>query len=164
MQSAHRPLSRLHKKPEGSLALNSNVAEVESVVPDGPAVIVVSGGVLSTVHECSAGLGSGLPDPSIARTRNVWAPLPSPEYAVGEEQAANDAPSTLHSNVAGSLAMNSKCAHVSRVVPDGWAEVIVVSGGVVSTVQVRSAGVGSVLPVVSVARTRNECGPSPRSL
>jgi hypothetical protein len=40
-------VSRLHWKVAGSLATNSNVAEVELVVPAGPEVIVVSGGVAS---------------------------------------------------------------------------------------------------------------------
>jgi hypothetical protein len=50
-------------------------------------------------------------------------------------------------------------ALVSCVEPDG-PESIVVSGGVVSIVQVRDAGVASRLPAVSFARTANVCVPS----
>ena len=39
---------------------------------------------------------------------------------------------------------------------------IVVSGSAVSTVQSRKAGVGSIVPAASMARTRNECGPCDR--
>jgi hypothetical protein len=41
--------------------------------------------------------------------------------------------------------------------------VIVVSGAIVSIVHAAFAGVGSVLPAASVARTRNACGPSARN-
>ena len=51
---------------------------------------------------------------------------------------------------------------MSLVVPVGPA-VIVVSGGVVSTVKVRVAGVASVLPAGSVARTSKVCEPSSRA-
>jgi len=47
-QAANGPLSRLHWKVAGSEAVNSKVAEVEPVVPEGPEVIVVSGGVVSS--------------------------------------------------------------------------------------------------------------------
>ena len=50
--------------------------------------------------------------------------------------------------------MNVNDAAVAVVVPVG-PPVIVVSGAVVSTVNVRVAGVASTLPGVSVARTEN---------
>ena len=48
--------------------------------------------------------------------------------------------------------VNVKAAEVLATVPDG-PPVIVVSGASVSTVQVRVAGVASVFPATSVART-----------
>ena len=41
---------------------------------------------------------------------------------------------------------------------------IVVSGAVVSTVNVRDAGLASTLPTASIARTENVCAPSTRPL
>ena len=70
----------------------------------------------------------------------------------GEVQAANSPSSTLHSNVAvASLDENTN--------GDG-PESIVVSGAVVSTVNVLLAGVRSTLPVASVARTEKVWVPS----
>jgi len=49
-----------------------------------------------TLKSRMAGVRSTLPARSIARTLNRCAPLPRPEYAFGELQAANEAPSSLH--------------------------------------------------------------------
>ena len=57
--------------------------------------------------------------------------------------------------------MNEKLAAGSFDGSVGCA-VIVVSGEVVSTVQVKLAGVGSVLPAASIASTANVCVPSVR--
>ena len=68
-------------------------------------------------------------------------------------QAAKAAPSRLHWKVdPASVDVKLKLGAVTF---DGFAgaDVIVVSGGVRSTVQVWFAGVGSVFPIVSVART-----------
>ena len=50
------------------------------------------------------------------------------------------------------------------VLPEAGPEVMVVSGAVVSTVQVRLAGVPSVWPAASVALTWKVCEPSERSV
>jgi hypothetical protein len=74
-------------------------------------------------------------------------------------QTTKAAPSSKHWNVdPASLAVNAKLALVLVTVPLG-PEVMVVSGGVVSIVQLREAGVESVLPAASVARTRKVCVP-----
>ena len=65
---------------------------------------------------------------------------------------------TLAVSEAGSPA-KVKVAWSVAMVPEG-PESIVVSGGVVSTVKVRVAGVGSVLPAASVALTSKVWGPS----
>jgi hypothetical protein len=68
----------------------------------------------------------------------------------------------LHSKVVPpSVAVKPKLAVVDVVSPLG-PEVIDVSGVTVSTVQVRTASVGSVRPTASVARTRKVCPPSER--
>ena len=72
---------------------------------------------------------------------------------------ANGAPSRLHSKLAGSVAEKVKLAVVSAVGSAG-PDMIVVSGAVRSTVQLKLAGDPSVFPAASVARTSNACAPS----
>jgi len=111
-----------------------------------------------------AGEESVLPAPSTARTRKVCDPAPSPVYVCGLVHAANGAASRLHSKVAPVVSdVKSKVAVVSFVGPAG-ADVIVVSGAVVSTVQVRVAGVGSTFPAISAARTSKVWLPSESAL
>ena len=65
-------VSSLHSNVEpASVAVNVNDGDVAVVVPVGPPVIVVSGAVVSTVKVRVAGVASGLPAPSVARTENV---------------------------------------------------------------------------------------------
>ena len=79
-QASQSAASSLHSnEAPGSLAVNANDAAVESTVPLGPVVIDVSGGAVSIVHVRVAGVGSTFCAPSLARTENVWEPLPSPE-------------------------------------------------------------------------------------
>jgi hypothetical protein len=77
--------------------------------------------------------------------------------------AENAAPSSEHSNVdPSSLDEKEKLALVSCVTVGGVA-LIVVSGGVVSTiVQIQGAGLGSTFPDASTARTSKVCRPAPR--
>ena len=110
------------------------LAEVVVTVPDGPAVMVVSGG-LTTVQLWLAGMGSTLPVASVARTWNVCAPLARRVYVTGEVQLVKDPLSSLQAKVAVSVAVKVKLAVVEPAVPVG-PEVIVVSGGVLSTVTV----------------------------
>ena len=96
-----------------------------------------------------------MPARSIARTLNRCAPLARLEYAFGEGHPANAAESSLQrKREPASDDEKVKLAFRCAIVPEG-PEVIVVSGRVVSTVKVRLAGVGSVLPVWSVALTLN---------
>ena len=97
----------------------------------GPAVIVVSGGVMSRVKLCVAGVGSTFPAASVARTLNVWSPSASTPGENGDAQVAYWPSSSLHSNVEPS----SVDVKRNGLGPD----VIVVSGGVVSTVKARDA-------------------------
>lgn len=134
------------------------------VVLLGPEEIVVSGGVVSIVHERLAGVGSATPPGDTARTRNVRMPSASPAYVAGDAQRANAEPSSEHWNVdPGSSLENVNAADVDDVGPAG-PESMLVSGAPVSTVHVRCAGVGSALPSGSVAVTRNVCVPSSRSV
>ena len=70
-------------------------------------------------------------------------------------QAANAPPSREHSNAEpASEELNTKLALVEFIGLDG-ALVMVVPGGVISMLQSNVAGVASVLPAISVARTLN---------
>jgi hypothetical protein len=81
----------------------------------------------------------------------------------GEVQEAKAAPSSPHSKVAPvSLAENVNVALVLVVVAGGLSP-IVVSGAVVSTVIARLAGLVSVLPAASMARTSKVWAPSARA-
>ena len=129
---------------------------------EGVGPITVSGAVVSTVQVNDAGVASLLLAPSIARTWKVCDPSERPEYAFGLEQVANDPASSLHSNVLpASVEWNVKLALDE---PDGFdGDVsITVSGAAVSTVHVKVAGLASVLPALSVARTSKVCEPSAR--
>ena len=132
----------------------------------GPESIVVSGGSLSggatMVHMYAAGIGSTWPTESVARTSNTCWPTARPVYWRGEVHGTQPPLSSWHSNVAASLAENSKIALVASVELSG-PESTVVSGGVSSTiVQAWLAGVGSTLPASSTARTSNVCSPGAR--
>jgi hypothetical protein len=116
--------------------------------------------VVSTVHEEEAGLGSVLPARSVARTSKVWDPSPRPGCSAGEVQGSKVASSNEHSKVeAASSAAKAKVAEVFLVGSSGRS-VMVVSGAVVSTVHEEEAGLGSVFPARSVARTSIVCAPS----
>jgi hypothetical protein len=79
VQVTNAALSNEHWKVEpSSLELKPNDADAEATTPLGPDEIVVSGGVVSTVHERAAGVASTLPAASIARTRNVCDPSAMP--------------------------------------------------------------------------------------
>ena len=89
---------------------------------------------MSTVNDRLAGEASVLPAASVARTSNVCAPSDSAPVVNGEEQDANAAASTRHSNVEpASVAVKENVGVLSLVGPDGPA-VMVVSGGVMSIV------------------------------
>ena len=107
-----RPSRRWHSKAEsGSLEVNANVGVLSLVVPVGPDVIVVSGGVVSaggavlTVNERVAGEASVLPGHvGRAHRRRVWAPSPSAAVVHGLVQSAHAPASTRHSKTEFGLA------------------------------------------------------------
>jgi hypothetical protein len=88
-------------------------------------------------------------------------PSASPLYVRGELQLPNAPLSSRQLNdEPASDAAKAKVAWRVPTSPDGPL-LSTVSGGVVSTVHVRDAGVGSVLPLL-IARTRIVCCPSSR--
>ena len=107
----------------------------------------------STVNVRMAGVWSVLPAASVARTLKVWAPSVRPVRVCSEVQAAQLPWSSWHWNVAPASLEKRNAAVVVVIVPVGPAS-IVVWGAVVSTVNVRVAGVGSV-PAPVTARTWN---------
>ena len=162
--AAHGSVSSLHSSNPASVAENEKLAAPEATVPAGPDAIDVSGGVASTVHVRVAGDGSRLPATSVARTDHVCDPSDNPLSARGDAHATQAPVSSLHSKLAAvSVAENEKLAALEATVPDGPVT-IDVSGGVVSTVQLRVAGDGSTLPAASTARTDHVCDPSDNPL
>ncbi len=123
--------------------------------------MLVTGAVRSIVQVSLAGVASVLPAGSVARTSKVWLPAPSAGEVKGLVQVVQEPPSMRHSKVEpGSLELKVKVGVVSL---DGWAgvESRLVTGAVRSIVQVSLAGVASVLPAGSVARTSKVWLPAP---
>jgi hypothetical protein len=149
--------------PVGSLELKLKPALVEFVVAAGPAVIEVSGGVVSIVQVKLAGIGSALPAASVAVTWKVCDPGARPVYACGLVQAAVTPSSEQLKLEPDSVEVKEKLAPVAFVGLLGLL-VIVVSGALVSIVHVAEAGVASVLPAASVARTEKVWLVAPRPL
>ena len=71
--------------------LMAKVAPVAAVTAGGPSSIVVSGATVSTVNPRVAGVGSGVPDGSMARTATVCAPSARSVRSSGELHPANPA-------------------------------------------------------------------------
>src|SRR2546426_8186346 len=118
--------------------------------------MLVSGGVVaavSTVQVYVAGVGSVLPAGSVARTWKVWLPELSAMYVFGLVHEAKGEPSRVHSNVLPASVEVNVNSPTWLLDSAGGFVVIVVSGAVVSMVQVKLAGVGSTLPAGSIART-----------
>ncbi len=82
-----------------SVAVKVKVASLLSTLPDGPLVIVVSGGVVSTVNVALAGVMSVWPL-AVARTWKVGCRRSTVETRSGDVQAVKAAP-CRYSKVAG---------------------------------------------------------------
>jgi hypothetical protein len=78
---------------------------------------------------------------------------------LGLVQPANAAPSRRHWNVLPSSDDVKLKLTLAEDGSEGFT-VMIVSGGVTSTIQVRAAGVASVFPAPSIARTSKVCEPS----
>ena len=116
--SAAPPSSVQPKVEPVSVALKAKVAVSEVAMPDGPASIVVSGGVVSTVQVRLAGVGSVLPAGSVARTVNVCEPSARPLYVWGEVHAVSAPPSSVQPKVEPvSVALKAKVADAEPTVP-----------------------------------------------
>ena len=139
LQTANAAASTRHSNVPASLEVNENVGVASLVGPFGPAVMVVSGAIVSTLKAREAGVTSTLVAVSIARTSKVCAPLASPVVVNDDVQAANGRPSTRQSKVAPASELNENVGVLSLVGPFGPA-VIVVSGAVMSTLKVHVAG------------------------
>src|SRR5206468_696427 len=114
-------------------------------------------GGTAAVHVRVAGVASTFPDASTARTENLWEPDARPVCACGDEQVAKAAPSRLQAKV-DPLSLDAKANETDWPdIPDG-PDVIVVSGGVVSTLIVVGAET-VVLCAASAARAVIATGP-----
>jgi hypothetical protein len=120
----------------------------------------VFGAAVSIVNARLATEASTLPAASVARTSKVRAPSASAAGVYGDVHAVKDAASMRHWNVAlASGEEKLKVGVLSAVGPTGPA-VMVVSGGIVSTVKLRLDAVWSMIPTWSIALTSKVCGPS----
>src|SRR6186997_1514016 len=157
------PSMRHSKLDPDSLELNAKVGVVFPDGLEGLESMVVFGGVRSTVQVWLAGVASVLPAASGARTSKVWLPaVKAGEIDSGLVHDVQLPPSTRHSKLEPpSVELNVK---LGVVLLDGSAglESMVVLGAVRSTVHVWLAGVPSVLPAASVARTSKVWLPAPR--
>lgn len=128
------PLMLHWKVAPASPEVKLKLADVLAVGPEGPLVIVVVGGVTSTVQVLVAGLESTFPEGSFARTEKVWLPPLSPEYACGDVQEAYEFGSSLHEKVAlGSGELNANGGGLPFVVePATGPESIAVFGAPLS--------------------------------
>ena len=162
--SASAPTScgDVHAVNAAASSRHSNVAPASELnVNTGgpPASNVVCGAAVSTVNERVAGVSSTLPLASLARTDNVYSPSINGPTECGEVHGANAAVPSRQSNVEFGLVdvnVNDGDAvrRAGRTAEDH------VSGVVVSTVNVRVAGVGSMFPAASTARTAKVYVPS----
>ena len=115
-------------------------------------------------HSYHSGVESTTPDGLIDRTWKTCGPIARPSTVVGDVHGAKSAPSSEHSKSNSafpwkSSPRNSKMATVPSVSSSGPIS-IDVSGELTSTyVHVRVAGVGSTLPISSMARTCTVCRP-----
>ena len=158
-------MSSLHSKlatPEpASVALNTNVADVLLVGLLGALSMLVVGPVVSTSQVKLAGVGSALVAASIARTWNVCEASVKLVYVLGEVQAANVPPSSLHSKLATpeptSVPLKLNVAEELLLGFDGLPSMVVFGGMVSFTLSVREASV--VAPQLSVARIVMLCEP-----
>ena len=99
----------------------------------------------------------------MARASSVCEPSASAGVTVcGVGQEAQPPPSRRHSYVAGDWLEPKPKVGVVLELGSAGVSGMVVSGAVVSTVQVCVAGVGSAFPAASTARTLNVCEPSAR--
>src|SRR6185295_13503005 len=160
---ASTPLTRTSATPSASWAEPRTVSVVDCVYEmAGGKTIPATGGVVLTVHVAEAGVASTLPAASRARIRKVCAPSDNAFTEYGLVTAAKAALSRLASNVAvASGEVKETDVVADATVPDGGL-VNCVSGATVSTVQVTEAGVGSMLPAASRARTSKVWLPSAR--
>ena len=140
------------------------VASSVAMVPEGPESMTVSGGVVSTVKDLVAGVGSWFPAASSALKVAVWGPSERPVKVFGEVQSVKGSVSIRHWILAvspGLAELNRKVASSVAMVPEG-PESMTVSGAVVSTVKDLVAGVGSWFPAASSALKVAVWGPSER--
>src|SRR4051794_21471374 len=90
-------------------------------------------------------------------------PSPSPENVTTESQGEYAGASSAQRNVAsGSASVYRKVAPVARVSLSGCPSITGAGGAMLSTVQIRWAGVSSSFPAASIAPTRNVCEPCVR--
>src|SRR5918999_6588203 len=135
---------------------------------DGASTMNVSGGSVSSggmiSHSYHSGVESTTPDGLTERTWNTCGPIVRPSTTSGDAHGRKSSPSSEHSKSNSAFPLkssprNSKIATVPSVSSSGPIS-IDVSGEFTSTyIHERVAGVGSTLPISSIARTCTVCRP-----
>jgi hypothetical protein len=148
-----------------SVEVNEKFAVVWLVGLAGCAVIVVFGAVVSTVNVTV--LEPTLLAASVALTTTVWLPSVSALYAFGLVQLVAAPPSIAQVVVYGATppeTVKTTLGLAVLIVEALTGELIETTGRAVLIVQVKLAGVASVLPAASVERTWKLWLPLPRPL
>jgi len=99
VQAEYAPPSKRHSNVDPvSVDVKLNAASLLLTVPEGPSVMVVFGGVRSTLNAHVSGVSSWSVPDTAATAKVCW---PSSTVVMnGDVQAANGFPSRLHTNVA----------------------------------------------------------------
>ena len=146
-----------HSKVTGSSsAVNEKETSSVVTVPEGPAVMVTVGAVLSTAQVRV--VDPVLPKRSVALTCRRCVPSARPVRLTGDVHGAKAPPSTLQVTVASASSTVKSRRAVRAVVTAAGPLVMTTTGGVASTKKARPSPPR--LPAGSVARTEKECGPS----
>jgi hypothetical protein len=172
VQAVNAPASSLHWNVEPlAVEVNENVAELDETLPEGPEVIVVSGARVLTVTVTAFEAWEVFPAASVAFAVYVCDPSATPDSVLLHAPLASAvvvptelAPSETVTVLFASAVPAIVTLPVLFVLPFAGLVIAGAAGGTVSTVQVLLAGVGSVFPAASVARTRKVCEPFARPL
>jgi hypothetical protein len=160
--------SRLHSNvAAGSSAEKLNVAVVNAVEPSGPEPIVVFGATVSTTTVRAFEAADVLPAASVAFAVYVCEPSATPLNVLlqlptrfAADPPFDVAPSNTSTKLPTSASPPSVTVLLPIELPSGGLTMTGGAGAVTSIVQVRPAGVASVLPAGSVARTSKVWLPS----
>mmetsp|Transcript_50009 Transcript_50009/g.160070 ORF Transcript_50009/g.160070 Transcript_50009/m.160070 type:complete len:209 (-) Transcript_50009:329-955(-) len=164
----HSCLLRRYWKMYGSEALIVNLALSFTSTCLGPETIVTSGGVVSTVHSYSAGVGSSAPNTLVARTAIECVPSVIPsivkvssfEIRRWPRGRITRPPSSRYAYVNCMSEVVTVKVALLLAAERGGPFMMVVSGAPMLIVHSYLEGVGSMFPARSMVRTSTHRGPA----